>query len=44
MDISQVLSLVLIPILFWVIRVERRLTRIETMLKLNNPQRKEAKE
>lgn len=39
-DLLQYTNLLLIPVLGWVIIVERRLTRIETILKLQNKKKK----
>jgi len=38
----DIVNVMLIPIAYWLIKIERRLTRIETILELKNPKRKEA--
>jgi len=37
----DIVNVMLIPIAYWLIKIERRLTRIETILELKNPKRKE---
>ena len=39
-ELLPLLNIIVVPIMVYVVKIERRLTRIETILKINNPKRR----